>query len=133
MPCSGLKSATSVTPRARAQEQIDRRRAVARAAGVVGDEPDALALSGAKPSARSTSMPVCTGAAGRVAGALPDGPKSCPLSPRARAASERHVGEGGGRDRGDLRAERRHVALAVRMDAVRQEDDELARDRIDPD
>ena len=36
-------------------------------------------------------------------------------------------------DAGDARAERRHVALAVGVDAVRQEDDEGAVARIDPD
>ena len=43
MPCSGLKSRTSVTSLG-AVQQIDRRRAIARAAGVVGEEADALAL-----------------------------------------------------------------------------------------
>ena len=61
MPCSGLKSATSVTSFAPLQ-QIDRRRAVARAAGVIGDEADALAAERARSrSARSTSIPVSTG------------------------------------------------------------------------
>ncbi len=43
MPCSGLKSAHELDVLGVVQ-QIDRRRAVARAAGVVGDEADALAL-----------------------------------------------------------------------------------------
>ena len=59
MPCSGLNSATSFTSFAR-EEQIDRRRAVARAAGVIRDQADALASQPRESSARSTSMPVRT-------------------------------------------------------------------------
>ena len=84
MPCSGLNSATSFTS-LRLEQQIDRRRAVARAAGVVGDQADALAASGAKPCARSTSMPVSTGAVARAPATAPDGAEVAAGAQRASA------------------------------------------------
>ena len=47
MPCSGLNRATSLTPSALASRSIVAR-AVAVAAGVVGDQPDLRPFSGAK-------------------------------------------------------------------------------------
>ena len=91
-----------------------------------------MPLSGAKPCARSTSMPVCTGGRGARAGAAPAAPKSRPVMRRARAASGGGVGERRRHDRRHARAKRRHVAPAVGMHAVRQEHDEHPRRRIDP-
>ena len=48
MPCSGLNSATSVTP-GRAREQVDRALAVARPSGVVREQADALAAQPREP------------------------------------------------------------------------------------
>ena len=58
----------------RAVQQIDRRRAVARAAGVIGEQSDALAAQRARTRRpRSTSMPVSTAAAGAAPASVPDG------------------------------------------------------------
>ena len=133
MPCSGLKSATSFTSFA-AEQQVDRRRAVARAAGVVGDAARrACRASGAKPSARSTSMPVSTGGVGAGDRQRPAGAEVARRSSvvRVRQLAGTSVSADAD-DRRDARAQRRDVALAVGMDAVRQEDDEHARRRIDP-
>ena len=86
MPCSGLKSATSFTSCA-VEQQVDRRRAVARAPGVVGDQADALALAAARsPAARRTSRPVMhRRRAAPAPAAVPDGAEVAARS-SARAA-----------------------------------------------
>ena len=132
MPCSGLKSATSFTSFAPWSRSIVRR-AVARAAGVVGDEADPLALQRREALARAARR--CRSAPARAArrgGSVPAAPKSRPvISARPRRVGRR-VDDGRRRDRRDARAQRRHVALAVGVHAVRQEHHEHPRRRIDP-
>ena len=132
MPCSGLNSATSFTSFAPCSRSIVVAPSRARPVWFV-TRPTRLpcerreALAAQHVDARS-----CTGArravaagAGRseVAAGHQAGVAQC----SAAASVERRR-----RDRRDLRAQRRDVALAVRVHAVRQEHDEQPRRRIDP-
>ena len=132
MPCSGLKSATSFTSFAPKSTSIVV--APSRATpGVIGDQADAL------PAQRREAVGAQHVDAGQHrratdgGGTVPDGAEvTAGPAPRVRGRRRqaRHRGRGDGRD---ARAQRRHVALAVRMHAVRQEDDEHPGRRIDPD
>ena len=67
MPCSGLKSAASFTSGAEASRSMVGVPSRARPVWFV-TSPTRRPFSGAKPSARSTSMPATTGGAGGGAG-----------------------------------------------------------------
>ena len=101
-------------------------------AGVVRDQADALARAAARSPPRAArrcrSAPAATGRRrdGARRAEVAAGPDATPR----RGRQARHGRRG---DRRDARAQRRHVALAVGMDPVRQEDDEHLRGRIDPD
>ena len=90
MPCSGLKSATSLTSLASCSRSIAAAPSRARPVWFV-TRPTRLPCSGAKPCARSTSMPVMTGSRGGAVGVGPDGPKSRPVhvADRRRQAARR--------------------------------------------
>ncbi len=126
MPCSGLKSATSLTSFAPNSRSIAVAPSRARPVWLV-TSPTRLPLSGAKPCARSTSRPVWTGASAAAAGAARRGAEIA----SGHQARARRLGGGVGdrrrRDRRDARAERRDVAPAVRMHPVRHEHDERPR------
>ena len=120
MPCSGLKSATSFTSGARCSRSIVVAPSRARPVWFV-TRPTRLPLSAAKPFARNTSMPVRTGAARprRRQGAA--GAKIA--TGQHKLTARRHRGgQRRGRHRRDACAQRCHVALAVWVDAVREED-----------
>ena len=95
MPCSGLNSATSVTSGA-CGEQIDRARAVARPAGLVGQQTDALAAQPrelfATRARRCRSAPVAwrdgRGRSGRGVGA-PSANRAALIARLARRARHR--------------------------------------------
>ena len=134
MPCSGLKSATSCTPGALCSRSI----VVAPlggAAGVVGDEADALALEQRR--SRRARARRCPAAPVRPVRRRADGcdaPKSVPVMPAGRRGADvtarpasRSPPSRGSRGNGrDLAAQRRHVALAVGMQAAREKDDVAA-------
>ena len=116
----------------RRPQHVDRARAVARAARVVGHEPDALAAQDARTDRRGARR--CRSARAAVGAS-----RAAPARVRAEVAARertsrrrRRIGERGRHDGGDAAAQRRHVALAVGVHAVREEDDERAGERIDP-
>ena len=98
MPCSGLKSATSCTPGALCSRSIVA--APSRgAAGVIGDEADALALEQLlKPSRASTSMPGQHRRPTAVRGGR-RGDRSQPAGPRGAHAADAKRRRGLGRER----------------------------------
>ena len=129
MPCSGLKSAAR-RHLLGCEQQVDGGRAVAGAAGVVGDQPDALAPQrresiGAKRIESGNDRRRRPGNRQRRAAEIPPGE-------RCRAEIRRHRVDGRSGDRGNPRPERGDVALAIGMDTVGQEHDEHPRHRIDP-
>ena len=131
MPCSGLKSDTSVTPGAACSTSMVLVPSRARPVWLV-TSPTRLPrrtrelIGREHVDARQHARRRPTGGA-RAAGRAPKSPPDEPRRPAAGAASQR-----GGHDGGDAGAEGRHVALAVGVDAVREEDHEGPGDRIDP-
>ena len=131
MPCSGLKSATSVTSFGACSRSIVRR--AVRARGRCDSSPGRCACprSRANPSARRTSMPVWT--AGDAAGAgRADGTKSRPVIATS-GGSRRLRWRPTPRSTRLEPAARVDVTVAVGVHAVRQEDDPDSGQRIDPD
>ncbi len=131
MPCSGLKSATSFTSGAPCSRSIVVAPSRARPVWFV-TRPTRLPLSAAKPLARSTSRPRSTGRARRAAPAAAARRRNRDRSTHSCRAGGTAGGQRRGRHRRDARAQRRHVALAVRVDAVREEDHVEAGRRIHP-
>ena len=122
MPCSGLNSAARVTPGAFASRSIVLTPSRDRPVWLVS-RPTRLPRSRAKFSPASTSTPVSTGS-WAARGAELSSPRSARPEGLRHGSSHEVVcrQQRRGCDGRHLRAQRRHVAFAVRVHAVGQED-----------